>query len=172
VAVQLNFYPFTCCWTHRHARTQRHMHLLFLSLLLLSVAPHTATHLTSRCTGASSSFLFRLGFIMLFPLTFQSTLNEIQPVHGEEWQYSCDVCNKSSGYLRCLKIHQCTHSGEPPFCCCTCNKSFGHLSSLKVQECIHTGEWPSSCDVCNKSFIQKNNTKSHLHIHVDVCSKS
>ncbi|XP_023725963.1 gastrula zinc finger protein XlCGF52.1-like [Cryptotermes secundus] len=120
------------------------------------------------------------------PITFpkvnaepEGNLNELQPVHGEEQQYSCDECSESFSQQVILRAHQRTHTGERPFCCGICNKSFSSWSHLKTHQRIHSGEKPFICDVCNKSFISKGGLMKHMYIHTgkppvccDVCNKS
>jgi KRAB domain-containing zinc finger protein len=76
---------------------------------------------------------------MLFTLIFQSTLNELQPVHGEEQRYSCGECGDSFSQEQILVAHQRLHNLEQPFCCSICNESFSRKSYLKIHMHIHTG---------------------------------
>jgi KRAB domain-containing zinc finger protein len=81
---------------------------------------------------------------MLFPLVYQSTLNELGFVRGEERTYSCDVCNKSFRRTYDLKRHRLIHSGENPFCFNVCNKSF-RQDYMKCHQRIHSEERPYCC---------------------------
>ncbi|XP_023715199.1 zinc finger and SCAN domain-containing protein 12 [Cryptotermes secundus] len=109
----------------------------------------------------------------------ESNLNELQPVHGEERQYSCNECGDSFSQQFNLRTHQRINSGEWSFCCDVCNKSFNRQGHLKTHRRIHSGERPFSCDVCNKSFNQRSDMKKHRRIHsgerpfcCSLCSKS
>jgi hypothetical protein len=141
--------------------------------------PLMRTHITSYCTCVSNYFLFIGEFLMLFSLVLQSTLNELEPVHGEERTYFCNVCNKSFSRKYIMKKHQCVHSGERPFCFDVGNKSFSQKHTLKIHQRIHSGVWPFCSHVCKKSFSQKAHLKDHQRIHSgerpfcsDVCNKA
>ncbi|XP_023714360.1 gastrula zinc finger protein XlCGF7.1-like [Cryptotermes secundus] len=119
------------------------------------------------------------------PITFpeikaevEGNLNELQPIHGEDRQYSCNECGESFSQHIILRAHQHIHSGEEPFCCIVCTMSFSCKSLLKVHQCIHS-EKPFCCIVCNKSFSHQSHLKTHQHVHsgekpfyCDVCNKS
>jgi uncharacterized Zn-finger protein len=181
MAVQLNFYSLRnhsiCWWTHA-CTTQGSVHFLPPSLFSPLCQPSHTTDLTSQCTGASNSFLFLLVIFMLFPLFFQSTSNELQPVHGEERQYFCDECGDSLSQHLFLIAHQGIHTGKRPFWCDVCNKSFSYQSALKTHQCIHTVKRTFRCDVCNKSFSHQIHLKTHQWVHTgerkfrcDICNK-
>ncbi|XP_033609211.1 zinc finger protein 436-like isoform X2 [Cryptotermes secundus] len=120
------------------------------------------------------------------PITFpeikaepEGNLNELQPVHGEDRQYSCDDCGESFSQQVILRAHQCMHSAEQLFCCDVCKESFSLQSHLKKHQRIHSREKPFCCDVCKKSFGYMSHQKRHQHIHsgakpfcCDVCNKS
>jgi KRAB domain-containing zinc finger protein len=136
----------------------------------------------------SNSFLFLLRFFMLFPLIFQSTVNELQPAHCGERRYSCIECGGSFSGKSNLKKHLRIHSGERPFSSDVCNKSFSQRiylkrhklihngerpfavrqDYLKTHKRIHSGERPFSCNVCNKLFSQQGHLKRHQLTHSDV----
>ncbi|XP_023715190.1 zinc finger protein 467-like isoform X2 [Cryptotermes secundus] len=120
------------------------------------------------------------------PITFpevkaepESTLNELQPVHGEEQPYSCDEHSESFSQQFNLRIHQHIHRGEQTFGCSVCKKSFSRRDYLNRHQRIHSGERPFICNVCNKSFHDQSNMKKHQRIHsgerpfiCDFCNKS
>jgi uncharacterized Zn-finger protein len=104
---------------------------------------------------------------MLFHLVLQDTLNELQPVRGEEGTYICDVCKKAYRRKYILKKYQCVHSGKRPFCCYVCNKSFSQKHTLMIHQRIHSGERPF-CFVCNKSFSHEPTLVVHQRIRSGV----
>ncbi|XP_033609347.1 zinc finger protein 271-like [Cryptotermes secundus] len=91
--------------------------------------------------------------------------DELQPVHGEEWPYSCDVGNKSCRQMYNLRTHQPICGVERPISCDVCNKSFSEQSTLKKQQCIQSGERPFCCGLCNKSFSWQSHLRAHQRIH-------
>ncbi|XP_033610469.1 zinc finger protein 583 [Cryptotermes secundus] len=109
----------------------------------------------------------------------EGNLNELQPVHGEDRQYSCDECGESFSQQVILRAHQRIHTGERPFCSGVCSKSFSQQNHLKNHQRIHTGKKLFCCDVCKKSFTDQKSLKRHQRIHsgekpfcCGVCSKS
>ncbi|XP_033607109.1 zinc finger protein 300-like [Cryptotermes secundus] len=101
------------------------------------------------------------------PITFpkikaepEGNLNVLQPVHGEDRQYSCNECGESFSQHIILRAHQRMHSGKEPFCCIVCHKSFSCKSLLKTHQRLHI-EKPFCCIVCNKSFSHQSHLKTH-----------
>ncbi|XP_023705604.1 zinc finger protein 425-like, partial [Cryptotermes secundus] len=47
----------------------------------------------------------------------KGNLNELQPMHGEDRQYSCDECGESFSQQVILRAHRCMHSEEQLICC-------------------------------------------------------
>ncbi|XP_033610299.1 zinc finger protein 583-like [Cryptotermes secundus] len=99
----------------------------------------------------------------------EGNLNEFQPIHGEERQYSCNECGDSFSQEKILIAHQHIHSGEQPFCCFVCNNSFSQQSSLKAHQRVHSWKKPYCCDVCKKSFRKPSHLKTHQRLHNITC---
>ncbi|XP_023704751.1 zinc finger protein 271, partial [Cryptotermes secundus] len=104
------------------------------------------------------------------PITFpeikaepEGNLNELQTIHSEEHQYSCDECRDSFSQEEILVAHQHIHSGEQPFCCIMCKKSFSQQSSLKAHQCIHR-MLASFCIRCTKHSSLNNFASAELFL--------
>lgn len=80
--------------------------------------------------------------------------------------FSCNVCGKTFGSVKNLKIHWRCHTGEKPYECIQCGRSFYQAGDLTKHIRVHTGEKPYPCHHCGKSFSRRENLKRHQKIHI------
>ncbi|XP_023703222.1 zinc finger protein 665-like [Cryptotermes secundus] len=126
----VNQYAYGHCWK------------AFALLLLHSVVCPIPFH-TSRNSGhflAKAKHLHCQGILCGnqgddsygFAHGIMGNLNVLQPVCGEERQYSCNECGELFSHQIILRAHQRIRSGEKPYCRDGWKKSFKKQSHLKT----------------------------------------
>jgi len=98
----------------------------------------------------------------------QYTLIRHLPVHTDERNFQCDMCEKAFRQLSTLTQHKASkHSNSKPYVCEICTKSFCRVSILINHKKTHANEKLYKCPFCEKGFHQKINLKMHMNIHTN-----
>ncbi|XP_050418090.2 gastrula zinc finger protein XlCGF26.1 [Patella vulgata] len=79
--------------------------------------------------------------------------------------FSCNICLKSFGYQRLLKLHVKRHSAVKPFRCELCPETFLFSSHLTEHVLMHKGEASCECSICKRIFYCKERLRSHFRMH-------
>ncbi|XP_030564277.1 zinc finger protein 25 isoform X2 [Drosophila novamexicana] len=110
----------------------------------------------------------------------RSHLKYHQNSHGNNFSYSCSICNKSFKQQLLLQRHMRAHN-LPAFSCQNCPRLFRSQSALTVHAALHSGDsLPHKCVTCCKQYLTKANLKQHQLKHdqnsarhsCSVCNKS
>jgi uncharacterized Zn-finger protein len=102
----------------------------------------------------------------------------IARLHTEEFNFTCDICDKKFLLRSYFRAHQKIHSKVRNFSCSMCEKTFKTKHHLVNHENFHYGIKLFVCDICQKSFTTKTNLDIHAKSHTqqeqyecDVCNK-
>lgn len=82
--------------------------------------------------------------------------------------FSCNVCTKSFGAKKDLKIHQRIHKDERPEICKFCSQRFKDPAALrKHTKYLHSEVTlrPYICRKCKKAFSRKHTLQKHYKLH-------
>lgn len=76
-------------------------------------------------------------------------------------KYKCEVCNRTFGCPKTLKMHIQTHTGARPYICHHCGRGMSTPYALRQHIRLHTNEAPYKCEECGESFKQRVTMKLH-----------
>lgn len=83
-------------------------------------------------------------------------------VNGDEFDYRCEVCDKTFQSKSNLVRHVALHTTERPFACDRCEKTFSRKEHLQRHVIGHTGIRPFRCPYCKRTFVEQNQQRRHV----------
>ncbi|CAL4095161.1 unnamed protein product, partial [Meganyctiphanes norvegica] len=88
----------------------------------------------------------------------------VKRVHSDrrDFQFKCNICNKSYLQEWELVLHNKTHTNERNFKCDVCGEAFYTISRMRYHRATHKTTRDSECPVCNQMFRRDVDTKNHL----------